>query len=249
MLLQVQIQREAEAPFRQPPRAAMAGRAALGKQLWRRLARIEIFLRCYRRAGQKEHCGEREQAATRWYWRHQFIPARERGRIAASNLPRADGEKWAADAYQKRIMADAARASSSWLPRDDATRAPPRSRPCSRRRARFARPGKWLRRRASRTSGARSRGSASRKSWRSPHVHQSEPQASPAVGSSTARPRVPFLNPRSHFAPAALPAPPPQFSPRVNLRDGIPSNAKASLTHFARVRQMPVTSAAPLSYR
>ena len=45
MLLQEGIEREGEAAIGEPARAAMAGHAALGKQFWRRLAAIEIFLR------------------------------------------------------------------------------------------------------------------------------------------------------------------------------------------------------------
>ena len=43
VLLQVQIEREAEAALGEAARAAMAGRATLGKQFWRGLALIEIL--------------------------------------------------------------------------------------------------------------------------------------------------------------------------------------------------------------
>ena len=43
VFLQEQIEREAEAALGEPARAAMAGRAAFGKQFWRRLALIKIL--------------------------------------------------------------------------------------------------------------------------------------------------------------------------------------------------------------
>ena len=78
MLLQIQVKREAEAALGKPPRAAMAGRAALGTQLIRRLTRIEIFLRARGGAGEKGDSGERKQAAPWSYWRHQFHPVHMR---------------------------------------------------------------------------------------------------------------------------------------------------------------------------
>src|SRR5262245_5734115 len=69
------------------------------------------------------------------------LSARDRACRAKALRAEVDGEKWAV-AQAQTIKVDAARASSSWLPRDGAIRAPPRCRPCSRTRSRFARPGK-----------------------------------------------------------------------------------------------------------
>ena len=91
VLLQEQIEREGEAVLGKPARAAVAGRAALGKQLWRRLAGVEIFL-CRRRArGEHRKGGERKQAAPVADWRHQDGPAREadEARAATCRAPMA----------------------------------------------------------------------------------------------------------------------------------------------------------------
>jgi len=62
MLLQIQVEREAEAPLGKPAGAAMAGRAGLRKQFLRGFSRIDIFLRTGRRAAQERNGGERQQA-------------------------------------------------------------------------------------------------------------------------------------------------------------------------------------------
>ena len=61
MLLQEQIEREAEAALGEPARAAMAGGAALGEQFRRRLALVEILRD--RRAAQRGHHGHNDKAA------------------------------------------------------------------------------------------------------------------------------------------------------------------------------------------
>jgi hypothetical protein len=65
VVLQEQIEREAEPALGEAARAAMAGRAAVGKQLWRRLVLVEI-LRDGCRAAQRGHDGNDKKTAGRF---------------------------------------------------------------------------------------------------------------------------------------------------------------------------------------
>ena len=65
MILQEQIERQPEPALREPTRAAMTGRTALGKQLWRRLVLIKI-LRVGRRAAQRGHDRNNKKTAARF---------------------------------------------------------------------------------------------------------------------------------------------------------------------------------------
>jgi hypothetical protein len=74
----------------------MAGRARLGKQFWRRLAGIEIFLRDHSRAAQQDGSGgEREQTARQfagWQyhgrWHARLMQSQSVAAVAKAGLQR-----------------------------------------------------------------------------------------------------------------------------------------------------------------
>lgn len=77
VLLQKEIEREVKAPLGEPARAAMAGRAALGKQLCRRLAPIEV-LRQGDRSAECSRDHENKKTAAQFVGRHRVFPMRTR---------------------------------------------------------------------------------------------------------------------------------------------------------------------------